>query len=71
MNRHISLFFLGIIVILMPLSGFPIFWKGTFEVAAGLAIAIISGMLYRDSVVHSGESHEKIAPHQRTYIDNH
>jgi len=71
MNRYISLFVLGIIVVLIPLSGFPIFWKGTFEVAAGLAVAVISGLMYREYVVHGTSSRaDKVASHQRTYVEN-
>jgi len=70
MNRYISLFVLGIIVVLMPLSGFPIFWKGTFEVLAGLGISVISGLMYREFIVHGNHRGEKVSPHQSTYVEN-
>ncbi len=48
MIKQRLIFIAGIIVALMPYSGFPVSWKNTFFVILGLLITFLSYFLYRE-----------------------
>jgi hypothetical protein len=69
MNRYVALIILGFVVVLMPLSGFPTFWKGLFEILSGAATIVIAIFLYREHLIN-GASHEEVSAHQSTYVES-
>jgi len=72
MNKHTSLLLIGILLILIPLSGFPSTWRSFFTICGGLAIVVIGLSLYREKhgrLPFSVHSHDMPA-HTRTYIEN-
>ncbi len=54
MSKETSVILLGLLVFLMPLSGFPGAWRTFFIMAAGLALVII-GFFMRSRALGSGE----------------
>lgn len=43
-----SIFVLGVVVALIPFSGFPIFWKELIYIVCGLAVATLSLLIRRE-----------------------
>jgi hypothetical protein len=68
MNKHAALLTLSILIILIPLLGFPGSWKSLFTIILALISAILSYRLYRQDVARNPKvkSEEKM----NAYVDN-
>ena len=58
MNKHTAMIFLGIVVAVIPILGFPSFVRTTILVLSGLGIAILA---YLSSVIYCSNCKKLIA----------
>jgi hypothetical protein len=71
MKKNNALIIIGIVTLLIPLSGIPKGWKYFFTMAAGAAVTLIAIFLRRESLPSHKASSKRDAPsYARTYIEN-
>jgi hypothetical protein len=66
MIKQRIVFIAGILIALLPYSGFPVSWKNTFFVFFGLSITLLAYLLYREKKASLSEKKEG----QGTFTDN-
>ncbi len=68
MNKHAANLTLAILIIIIPLLGFPGTWKSFFVIILALASGIISFRLYRQDLTKNLKL--KNESKSTTYVDN-
>ncbi len=70
MNKYNTLFILGVLTIIIPLTGFPSSWRTAFSILVGIGIIIVGIQIYRIKQTTFKNPLSRMKERAQTFVEN-